>query len=646
MTDKNQEAKAVTPQRSRSLGRLPRLIFLILTPISIGMAVLYVFGYSFLGYALIQWQYYCLLIAIYLPFVLLLFPAKKGGSGRIPFYDFVLAGLAFGIPLYFSFHVIKMMEQGWSLWPSTPHFIMAFILTILVLESARRIGGPVYFMVCLIIGACPLYAEFLPGMLAGKGFPLTTTIGYLGFGPEGYMGLPMKVIGDILIGFLLFASLLIYTGAGKFFLNFAMGLLGHVRGGPAKVAVLSSALFGSMSGSIFSNIVATGSITIPTMKRIGYPAHYAGAVEACASTGGVLMPPIMGAVAFVMASLLEIPYATIIIAAFVPSVLYYTGLLLQVDAYAARVGLRGVPREELPSMRETLKEGWHYIAVLVFLLWGLIYMKWEYLTPYYASVLLIILAVFRRETRIGPRKAVDIIDGLGRLITETLGIILPIALVVSGLVITGLAPALTAGIIWLGRGVPMFGLILGAVVCYIMGMAGLAISAYIFLAITLAPSLVLLGFDLFCVHLFIIYYSMLSAITPPVAAGAFLASNIAGAPPMKTAWTAVRLGVVIYFIPFFFVFNPSLVLRGSLLEGLYLFFFCLVGIVLIAGGVEGYLLKVGLVRLWARPLLVIAGLLIGFPEWMTTIAGAILAVAIIGVMLIERRKTKNLSTTS
>jgi len=508
----------------------------------------------------------------------------------------------------------------------------------LVLEAGRRIGGNIYLFVCLLLAVYPMFADLMPEILYGQSFSFPVTLASSMFGESGFLGLPMKVIGDILIGFLVFAAVLISTGGGKFFLNLALSIVGGFRGGPAKVAVVASGFFGSMSGSIFSNIVATGSITIPAMKKLGYPPHYAGAIEACASTGGVLMPPVMGAVAFVMAELLDVPYADIIIVAAIPAILYYLGLLMQVDAYAAKTGLRGLAKEEIPSFKKTFKEGWHFIVAFLFLIWGLLYMRWEVLTPFYATGVLIILAMLKKESRFNLSGLVNIIEAAGRLIVEALAIILPIGFVVNGFIITGLAPSFIANIVSLGGESPYPILLLGVVICYILGMMGMAISTYIFLAITLAPALVILGFDVLAVHLFIIYYTMLSAITPPVAVGAFLASSIAGASPMKTAWQAVRLGVVIYFIPFFFVFNSSLVLQGSPQEALYLFILCVIGIVFIAAGCEGYLLKFGIVRMWARPLLVIAGLLIGFPNlWPSTVIGAVLAVVIVGVMLLTRR---------
>ena len=391
------------------------------------------------------------------------------------------------------------------------------------------------------------------------------------------------------------------------------------------MAVVSSGFFGSLSGSVFANIVSTGSITIPAMKRLGYPPHYAAAIEACASAGGMLMPPVMGTVAFVMCAFLNIPYATVVTAAFIPSILYYIGLLMQVDGYAAKVGLSAMPAEEIPSLRKTLKDGWPFIFVFFFLLWGLIYMRWEALTPFYASGLLVLLSFARKETILTPRRIIKVLVIVGNMISMAMAIILPIGFIICGLLITGVSVALTSGIIFLGKGNLLFILLLGVLACYLMGMAGMISPAYIFLAISLAPAAIKAGgLNELAVHLFIAYYAMLAVLTPPVAAGAFLAATLAGSSPMRTAVLSMRLGFVKYVIPFFFLFQPALILQGSLLEALYYFVPCLLGVLLIAAGLEGYLVLVGTIGWVARSFFVITGILIAFPEWKTTIIGAAL----------------------
>jgi len=619
-------------------GNLPKplkALSIALSILGIGLAVFYVFRFSIGGGTLLNYGYYLLFIAIFSSNVFLILPARKQDRNKVPWYDVLFIVLTFGICVYFYLHSYKMSVAGWTNIP------LGIILGLSILEGARRAGGNIYFLVTLLLGAYPLFASHMPGMFWGLSSSFPKLIESLVFRGEGLMGIPTKVVAEIIIGFLVFAGVLIASGAGEFFLNLTNSIFGRFRGGPAKVSVVASGFFGSLSGSIFSNIIATGSVTIPTMKKIGYPPHYAGAIEACSSTGGVLMPPVMGAVAFIMCQMIGVEYRAVIAAAAIPSLLYYWGLLMQVDAYAARVGLKGIPKEEIPPLRSTLKNGWPFIAVFLFLLWGLLYMRWEYMAPWYAAGLMFILSFYRKETMMTPRRILNALVLVGRLITQSAGLILPIGFIMAGLTITGVSGSFTVGLVSLGMGNIFLILVLGVIACYIMGMAGMTTAAYIFLSVTLAPAVIQIAdLNIMAVNLFIIYYAMLAAITPPVAAGAFLAASMANANPMRTAFQAMRLGVVIYFIPFFFVFNPSLILEGSLLETLYLFALCLVGVVLIAGGLEGYLLKIGKVKTWTRPLLVIAGLLIGFPEWVTSIAGFGLTLIIVVVMLLEKRRLR------
>ena len=242
-----------------------------------------------------------------------------------------------------------------------------------MLEVARRSGGLPFFLVVLLLGLYPLIADFLPGLLMGIPYDFDRTIEAHVFRAEGMMGITTKIVAEIILGFLVFAGILIATGAGQFFIDLANASFGRYRGGPAKVSIVASGFFGSLSGSIFSNIAGTGSITIPAMKKAGYPPHYAGAIEACASTGGVVMPPVMGAIAFVMAITIGVGYSTIMVAAIIPSLLFYFGLILQVDAYAARTGIKGMDKADTPSARKVLLRGWPFLSVLVFLVWGLLY---------------------------------------------------------------------------------------------------------------------------------------------------------------------------------------------------------------------------------------------------------------------------------
>jgi len=631
-----------TITRYDSMPKPLKVIFIVFSTIGVGLFIFYMMGWSIRGYVLLSTGYYYLLYAVFGFNVFVAMPARRKDKGRVPWFDIVFAVFMFGFPIFCFLNAESITRIGWLPPPSTLHFALAIIFSLLAVESGRRLGGRTFLVLCLIAWLYPLFAEYMPGILNGMSFDFPWTVGNFAFSGNGVLGLTAQVMAEILIGFLLFAGMLMASGAGRFFLNFSLCLLGRFRGGPAKVAVVASGFFGSLSGSAISNVVATGSITIPTMKRIGYPPHYAGAIEACASTGGSLMPPVMGMVAFIMSAIIGIDYTTIMIAAFIPALLYYFGLLMQVDAYAARVGLRGLPREELPSMKKTLKEGWIYIAVLFFLVFGLLYMRWSVLAPIYASGLMFVLSFTRKETMMTPRRIIETLVVVGSLITQTMSILLPVGFIIGGLVMTGVSGSLTTELIKLGGGNFIPVLLIGVAACYAMGLIGLGGLAYIFLAVTMAPALIKIGgVDILATHLFIVCFAMMGQITPPIGVVGFVAAALAGAPPIKTLFTSMRLAIVLIFVPFFFLFNPALVLRGdSVLDVAYLFPLCVVGIVILAGGLEGYLVKVGRLQLWQRPLLVTAGFMIALPGWMTTIVGAVIAAVVIAYILITRKPSK------
>lgn len=610
------------------------LIFLILSSAGILLAIYQIFGFTFRGRVLLEVEYYWLFIGLFSAATFLYLPAWKR-KGAPPWYDLILAVTILGISIFFFMNGRDMVIMGWSNIP------LGIAVWLIMMETARRGGGIPFFLVVFFLGLYPLVAESLPGLLQGFGYDFNQTIEAHIFRSEGMMGITTKIVAEIILGFLVFAGVLLATGAGDFFIDLANSIFGRYRGGPAKVSVVASGFFGSLSGSVFSNIVGTGSITIRTMKKTGYPAHYAGAIEACASTGGVLMPPVMGAIAFVMAVTVGVDYRVIMVAAIIPSFLFYLGLMLQVDAYAAKNGLKGLPEDEIPAFMTVLKKGWPFLTVLIFLIWGLLVMRWEYLAPWYASLLMIVLSFFNRNTWMTPAKIFLTIRKIGELIAQTSALILPIAFVVSGLTITGVTGSLTSGLLALGGGNMFLVLLLGILACYVMGMAGLMIVAYIFLAVTLAPAIIMIGeLNPIAVHLFIVYYAMLAGITPPVAAAAFLGAAVAGASPMRTAMTAMRLGIVIYFVPFFFIFQPALVLQGNLWLLTYLLPSCILGIVFICAGSEGYLLGVGRVRAWARLPIVITGFMLSFPAIILTIIG--LAASAIIVAVIWRQAQQDL----
>lgn len=613
------------------------IAFVLLSVCGLVTGIAYIFGLTWDGRRMLEGEYYWIFIGFFAAAAFLALPAKSGQS-KIPVYDILAAIAILAVSFYFATNAWEMVQAGWS------SLYLGIVVWLLMMELARRSGGLPFLLVVLVIGLYPLVANHFPGLIMGVPYQFDHMLESYIFRAEGMMGITTKIVAEIILGFLVFAGILLATGAGTFFIDLANASFGRYRGGPAKVAVVASAFMGSLSGSIFSNIAGTGSITIPTMKKSGYPPHYAGAIEACASTGGVVMPPVMGAIAFVMAITIGVDYAVIMIAAILPSLLFYFGLILQVDAYAARTGIKGMPKEELPSTRKVLLSGWPFLFVMLFLMWGLLYMRWEYYTPWYACILMVGLSFLRKETRLTPARLFSAIRQIGVLVTQTAAIILPIAFVVSALTITGVTGSVTSGLVSLGGDNVFLVILFGIIACFIMGMAGLAIVAYIFLAVTLAPAIIEVGgLNTIAVHFFIVYYAMLSAITPPVGAAAFLAGTIAGARPMKTSFTAMRLGIVIYFVPLFFLFQPALVLQGDLTPLIYVLPSIIIGIMLISGGLEGYLLGAGLLKPWQRLPMVAAGFAFSFPGLMTTLIGGVFSALLVAMVWQQNRHKPGLA---
>ena len=589
------------------------------------LAVVYIFGLA----PLLDVTYYFLLMACYLPLAFAFLPAHRGEK-RVTWLSYLPALVTLGLTLFLAWKSRDLVYQTWVPATETWQLVVATGLSLVILEAARRSGGYIFLGLVVLLGVYPVFAHLMPGMLWGPPTSLARTLAFNVYSSDALLGVVTRVVGEVIIGFLILAALMVATGAADFFLKLAMALMGRARGGPAKVSVLASGFFGSLSGSIFGNIVSTGAVTIPAMKRGGFPPHYAGALEACASTGGMLMPPVMGAVAFIMADFTSTGYGVIVLAALIPSLLYYFGLYCHVDGYAARANMTGMAQADLPRISETLRQGWPFLAVLGFLVWGLVFMRWERLTPFYASALLIAITFVKKDLRIGWPRFKHIVLETGKLLAETVALLLPASFILGGLMATGVAPSVASALVQLGGTSVVPILAIGIAVCMIFGMLGMIVAAYLMLALTLAPALEQVGgMNTLAIHLFIAYYASLAAITPPVALGAFLASRISGSDPLKTSFTAARLGVVLYFIPIFFLFEPALIFQGPLYLTAIWVTLNILAIVVIAGASEGFMLGFGRLRAWARPLLFAAGLLIGFPEWISTLVGlAVVAIVV------------------
>lgn len=619
---------ASEPARKRIAGWVRWLVVAFGT-IGILFHINQIFNLQFFsGTLIIDTAYFYILVALFLSLVFLIYPARNADAERIPVYDWALFALACGAALYMAWNGERMVLEGWDLLAPTEPTLVAAIICFLALEAIRRVGGLVLFLICLFFFAYPLFADSMPGFLWGPSSPPEEVVRLHAMGSESIIGVPMRVVASLLIGFLIFGSALVVTGGGDFFMAFATALMGRTRGGPAKVAILSSGFFGSLSGSVISNVVTTGQLTIPTMKRVGYPPTYAGAIEACASTGGALMPPVMGAVAFIMAEYLNVPYSTVMLAALVPAILFYAALLLQADNYAARNGLRGQDPAEIPNLWEVLKSGWHFLLSLVLLVYLLVWVGIEAHAPYYATALLLATSILQRTNRFKLSRLVDLVEDSVRNIANIVGVLVGIGMIVGSLSYTGVGGAFSRELLQFA-GTSIFLLLLfGAITSFVLGM-GMTVSAcYIFLAIVMGPAMIDAGLDPVASHLFILYWGMLSYITPPVALAAVAACTIAGSRALQTGFLAMRMGIINFILPFLFVLTPTLILRGPTLDVMHDVTTALIAVWLMASGFEGWLYGVGRIAYWARGALLAAAVAFLLPELFTDAVGLAILVAV------------------
>ncbi|MDK2925932.1 MAG: hypothetical protein PWQ41_1706 [Bacillota bacterium] len=568
--------------------------------------------------------------------VFMLYPAggkgsSKKGAGPI---DVLLAFLSAASVLYLFFNYKTIALRGG--YGTTTDHIVGAIAMLLLLEAGRRITGKALPILAIIFLLYAYLGPYLPGFLAHRGYTVTRLIDQMYISSEGIFGIPLGVAATYVFLFILFGSFLETSGLGEAFTNLAIAVAGSSPGGPAKVAVVASGLLGMINGSAAANVVTTGTFTIPLMKSVGYRPHFAGAVEAVASTGGQIMPPVMGAAAFIMAEFLGIPYGRVMLAAAIPAFLYFLAVFAMVHLEARRLGLQGLPKEQLPDVRKILKERGHLAFPILLLMYLLI----KGYTPIYAAsysiFALILVGFLRPQTRITLKGILRALEGAARgslSVTIACGVVGYIVGVIS---LTGLGLMAANYIVEAAHGILFLTLLLTMVASIILGM-GLPTSAcYIVTATVAVPALIKLGVLPIAAHLFALYFGCLSAITPPVALAAYAGAGVAGANPSQVGWTATRLGIAGFLIPFIFVYSPVLLLENAtLLQIIWALLTASIGVINLGAAVIGFLYA----RLDAlqRIALFSAALLLIYPSLVTDSLGVgILAV----VYLWQRRKTR------
>ena len=534
-------------------------------------------------------QIFAVILACTMAIAFLVLPAKRNTErGHVPWYDVALAFAGLVSVLYIAVNypelVLQIFSRPIGVW------LPSLIVVLLVLEALRRSTGWALVIIISVFLLYALFGDIVPGRLQGRPQPWQLLAGYMAFDSNGILGLPMSVAATVVIAFILFGSLLATTGGTRFFTDAAMLGMGRYRGGSMKIAVLASGLFGSISGSAVANVVGTGVITIPMIKRDGYPAHKAAAIEAVASTGGQLMPPVMGASAFLMAEFLAVPYSTIVVAALVPALLYYVALFIQADLEAARMGISAIPKSALPPTKGVIV-GMHFVFAFAVLIYALFVMRWQPDRAAFLGVVALVVTSLAFGYQ-GERPTIKALFGTlattGHAVVEIILISAASGLVIGVLNVTGLSFNLTYLLVQIGGGSAIMLLGLSAVVCIILGMGLPTLGVYVLLAALVAPALIQVGIEPIAAHLYVLYFGMMSMITPPIAMAAFAAASIARAPAMATGWAAMKFGWSAYVIPVLFVFSPTLILIGAPLDIAIAIVTAIAGVWLVSAALAGF----------------------------------------------------------
>ena len=564
----------------------------------------------------------------------LVFPAKKGHQkvNHMPWYDICLMILGTGAFLYFTVNAMDIIQQG-SLF-KWYQIVIGIIGILSLAEVCRRsVGLPI-----LIVAAAFLCYALFWG-LANPSFVgrLNYSVRYLFYSKEGIFSTPVSVCSKFIVVFIIFGAFLERTGIADFFINISNAVVGGFSGGPAKVAVVASALEGMVSGSSVANTVGSGSITIPLMKKTGYKGEFAAAAEAAASTGGQIMPPIMGAAAFLMADYVQLPYAQIALKAILPAALYFAGIFISVHLEAKKLGLRGLSKEELPRLKPLLKQVYLLIPLVV-----LIYLvSTSKSSIQYAAAIAIVAAItvslFNKDNRITPKRLLEALAAGGQG-TITVAAACGIAGIIAGTItMTGLANMLINGIVALAGNAKIIALFLTMLCCIVLGMGVPTTANYCIMAATCAPILIRMGIPAIAAHFFVFYFGIVADLTPPVALAAYAGAAIAQSNPMKTAMTATKLAIGAFIVPYVFALNPAMLFVDTTLwEVVLICITSFVGIFAVSAALEGFLLKP--MRWYERVMSAVGGLLLIVPGIVTDSIGLGLVAAVLCLQVFVSKK--------
>lgn len=528
-----------------------------------------------------------------------LYPATKKSSRKIiVWYDWILMGLSAGVAIYMCLDYVNIINRAGT--PNMADVVIGTILTLVVLEATRRVCGialpiiAIVFIIYSLMGSKQgLIPIDIPGIFLHRGYTWQKLMSHFFSNTEGIYGSSVNVASTYIFLFIAFGEVMNKCGMGQFFNDFANSIAGGTKGGPAKVAVVASGLLGMINGAAVAVVVTTGSFTIPLMKKSGYDDEFAGAVVATGSVGGQLMPPVMGAAAFIMADTLGMKYNELLISAIIPAVIYYLGILFQIQFRAEKLGMQGMPKDQIPKMSGVMKEYGHLALPIIFLVYMLFFSgRTVIMAAFYTIIFTIVVAQCRKNTRMSVQ---DILDAMVASAKSTVSVAIACAcvgIIVGSCSITGFALNMANTIISIGGKSLMFTLVFTMVTCMILGMGLPSIPSYIITSTIAAPALIQLGIPALVSHMFCFYFAMFANLTPPVALAAFAAAGIAGGSPMKTGWASVKLALAGFILPYMFVYNTDLLLLDTpIAKAVQVAITAAIGVFMISIAVEGFLFR-------------------------------------------------------
>ncbi|MDV2684971.1 TRAP transporter permease [Alkalihalophilus lindianensis] len=616
-----------------------KIVAIIVSLLAISLSVYHLYT-SYFGTP-VTLQHRSLHVAAILALVFLLYPPfKKANRTKLPWYDLLFALMAFSTTVYIFVDYVGIVNRGGL--PSQLDLLFGGILVVLVLEAARRVTGwglPVLAILFFLYG---LFGRELSGIFRHRGYTWDELVNFMYVTTEGIYGTAIGVSATYIFLFILFGAFLSKSGMGQFFNDMALAIAGQTRGGPAKVAVIASGFLGSINGAAVANVVTTGSFTIPLMKKIGYHRNFAGAVEAAASVGGQILPPIMGAAAFIMAEMLGVPYSQIALAALLPALLFYLGIIVQIHLRATKEGLKGISKENLPQVMEVLKERGHLLIPLFFLLYMLFFSGRTIIYSAFLTILVtIVVAMIRKTTRMSMKDIVEALESGARTAVGVAVACATVGIVVGVATMTGFGLKLANGIVTLGGDSLLLTLIFTMIACIVLGMGLPSIPTYIITATMAAPALISYGIEPLVAHLFVFYFGLFANITPPVALAAFAAAGISGGDQMRTGFISMKLAIAGFIVPFMFVYNDALLLMNTtFVEGAAVTITAIAGVVMLGTAAEGYLFST--IHWVLRVILFGGAILFMNPNMIQDIIG--LAIILV-VVVWQWRKAKNSTVT-